>query len=320
MVRLMDSPSRSGSLKATLLVGIVLYVMLASLSTYSFSQGPNNRNVSVDTRVNITESLPTVLGVFIGDGFGNTSNITLNAGTYKTVYCNASIRDFNGGSTIGNVSATFFRNQTPINTTSPDDNNTHYTNTSCTGHSPAGFFRNFTCSFRVQYYANPGQWICNVTASDNYNFTGANGNASGHNVTNIDALLALNVTTLIDYGDMAVGDISDPQQANVTNIGNININVSVKGYGLNISDGLAMVCEQGNISIQYEKYNVSDGGSVPGAYVNLSSTLTQIPRLTITQQQLDDTQTVNSTYWLLVVPPNPFGVCNGTVVFQAESS
>jgi len=316
-----DPSHRSGSVKAALLLGIVLYLALASLSTYSFSQGPNNRNVSVDTRVNITQSLPTVLGVFISDGFGNVTNMTLNAGTFKTIYCNASIQDFNGGATILNVSSTFFRNTTGVNTSSPDDNNTHYTNASCTGAAPSGFFRNFTCGFRVQYHADPGRWICNVTAMDSYtNFTAGIGNQSNHNVTNINALLALNVTTLIDYGNLAVGDVSTPQQANVTNLGNMNINISVKGYGLNISDGLAMVCEQGNISIQYEKYNISDGGQVPTNYINLSNTLTQVPGFTILQQQNDSAQTYNTTYWLLVVPPNPFGICNGTVVFQAESS
>jgi len=217
------------------------------------------------------------------------------------------------------VSAAFFRNVTGVNTTSQDDNNTHYTNASCAGGTPSGFFRNFTCSFDVLYYANAGQWICNVTATDPYAFANASRNQSNYNVTSIDGLLALNVTALIDYGDLAVGDISSPEQANVTNFGNLDINVTVKGYGSTLDDGLSFTCEQGNISIEYEKHNLV-GGSDPSAYTNLSSTLTQVSGLTIPQQTNDSQQEINTTYWLLVVPPNPFGLCNGSVVFQAESS
>lgn len=304
-----------GLLKLLLLVGMLSYVIGASLLSYSFEQGPNNRNVSVDTRVNITNSLPEVLSVFIN---GGDQNLTLNAGTYLTVECNASIRDYNGGATIENVSATFFANTTSTWNAS-NDNNTHYTNSSCSGDSPSGYDRNFTCTFRVQYHADVGFWACNVTATDNYAFLSVSPNASLTNYTFIDPLLALNVTTLIDYGDLAVGDTSSEQEANVTNIGNQNINVSVQGYGLNFSDGLAFVCEVGNISVQHEKYNLI-GGVDLSLYTNLTSSLVQIGGLTIPQQTNDSQQNINTTYWILYVPPNPFGVCNGTVVFQAESA
>lgn len=311
--------TRTGSLKAAMLVGLALYLVLSSLSTYSWSAGPNYRNVSVDTRVNITNALPEVLGVFVSDGFGNITNITLNAGSTKMVYCNVTVRDYDNIGEV-NVSATFYKNETGINDTTPDDNNTHYTNLTCGAGSPSGFERNYSCSFAVLYYANAGRWICNATAHDPYPFTNASANQSGMNVTNINGLLALNVTPLIDYGDMAVGDISSaPEQANVTNFGNLNINVSVKGYGRNISDGLAFVCDVGNISVQYEKYNAV-GGVDLSTYVNLSNTLTRIGGLMVPQQTNDSQQSINATYWMLQVPPNPFGLCNGTVIFQAETS
>ena len=38
------------------------------------------------------------------------------------------------------------------------------------------------------------------------------------------------------------------------------------------------------------------------------------------QQTNDAVPVINTTYWVLYVPPNPFGRCNGTVVFQAEAA
>jgi hypothetical protein len=303
------------SWKVLLLVGALLYVAGSALFTYSYSVGPNYRNVSVDTTVNITNARPTVLSVIIQSG---ATNLTLNAGTFLNVTCNATVQDFNGGNTITNVSAMFFDN---VSSTSADadDNNTHYSNTNCTLGNFDNYTRNVSCNFLVQYYANASMWTCNVTATDPYVFGNASRLGSGFNYTHIDALLALNVTPLIDYGDLAVGDLSLAQQANITNFGNRNINISVRGYAVNSTYNLAMICDVGNISIEHEKFNLI-GGSDLAQYTNLSNSSQLIPGLTVAQQTNDAQQVINTSYWVLYVPPNPFGRCNGTVVFQAEAS
>jgi hypothetical protein len=158
-----------------------------------------------------------------------------------------------------------------------------------------------------------------VTATDPFNYTNATRAQSNYNTTHIDGLFALNVsTTLIDYGNLAVGDQSASQNVNISNLGNYNINVSVYGYGNVSTDGLAMYCQIGNIPISNEKYNLIGGASL-AAYTNLSNVSTQIAGLTVRQQR-NQTVSKNQTYWILYVPPNPFGRCNGSVVFQAESS
>jgi len=301
------------SIKLILLLGIIAYTFGAALFTYSFSQGPNNRNVSVDVTVNITDSLPEVLTVIIQDA---ATNITLNAGTYINVTCNGTIQDYNGGSSINNVSATFFHNVSPTNTSTPDDNNTHYTNSNCTYGSYDIYTRNVSCSFLVEYYANVGFWVCNLTVTDPYNFTTISRLRSNTNRTHLDELMALNVTTLIDYGNMAVGDTSTPQEANITNLGNMGINISVRGYGNASSDNLALYCEVGNITIENEKFNFIGGVDLT-TYKNLSAS-NQDMNVTLQQQFNDSEQVMNTSYWLLYVPPNPFGRCNGTIVFQAE--
>jgi hypothetical protein len=308
------------NLKAVLLLGVLMYVALSALFTYSFEQGPNNRNVSVDTKLNITNAPPTVLAVVIQNG---STNITLNAGSQRNITCFATIRDFNGGNTIENVTARFFHSTALWNST--DDNNTHYTNAS--GFATSGcalgpfdtYTRNVTCGFTLQYHANVGFWTCNVTAVDPYSFGNASRNNSLANTTYIDPLLALNVTTLIDYGDLATGDVSAAQQANVTNLGNLNINLSVRGYGNVSGDNLSFLCEVSNISIEYEKYNLI-GGQDLATYTNLSGIATRVGGLTIAQQTNDSQRVLNSTYWVVQIPPGPFGRCNGTVVFQAEYS
>jgi hypothetical protein len=305
------------SLKLLLLAGVIAYALGTAFLAYSWSPGPNYRNVTVDTTVNITNALPLVLSVVIENG---ETNLTLNAGSTRSIVCNATIQDWDGWADIVNVTATLFYNETS-NTSSSDSNASHYTNASCElAVSGSGFLRNATCGFSaVQYYANNGLWICNVTVTDPYtgwNLSVVNPQHSLFNRTNIDALLALNVTTLIDYGNLAVGDTSQPQQANVTNLGNRNINVSVFGYGNVSDDGLAMVCDVGNISIREEKFNLIGGGDVT-QYTNLSNTRSNITGLTV-GRQFDPNLVINTTYWVLYVPPNPFGRCNGTVVFQAE--
>lgn len=301
-------------MRLLLIVVFVAYIAGSAFFAYSFTIGPNYRNISVDTTVNITNAPPSVLSVVIESG---ATNITLNAGTYRNVTCNATIRDYNGGSTITNVSATFFH--TTVTFAAADDNNSHYTHTGCTLGAFDTFTRNITCNFLVQYHANASFWTCNVTATDPFNFANASRAWSNTNTTFIDALLALNVTPLIDYGNLAVGDVSTPQQANVTNLGNQNINVSVRGYGNVSTDNLAMYCDIGNISIEYENYNLI-GGTDLTVYTNLTNTSVLINNLTILHQTNDSQRVINTTYWTLEIPNTAFGRCNGTVVFQAESS
>lgn len=315
--------SKEGVLKGASAVTITSLIMLFSLIllynaffSFSYSHDTNYRNVSVDTRVNITEAKPEILSVNVEDP------ITLNAGSTVVVWCNSTIRDWNGYDTITNVTGVLY-DANNASYGDSDDNNNHYTNLSCSQISNDGnYTANFTCNYTIYYYSNPGSnWTCNVTVTDNYPFNASVNGSTDYlsNTTTINQLLALNVTPLIDYGNMAVGDTSSPVEANVTNFGNSNINISVKGYGATENDGLAFVCAIGNITVENEKYDLNQSALFTD-YVNLSGTFTQIVNITLPQQTNDSQQVINNTYWRLYVPPNPFGQCNGTVVFQAETA
>ncbi len=296
-----------------MLAGLALALLLALLSynalfSFGYSVGPNYRNVSIDTRVNITNAAPEILLVSLPTA------VTLSAGASTAVECNVSARDWNGYGDINVTNATLYHSSS--SSTAADDNNTHYTDPNCTRTAQNGAYANYTCSFPVEYYALNGTWTCNATVTDNSSF-----NDSSSNTTTVNQLLALNVTSLIDYGNMAVGDTTATGvEANVTNFGNQNINISVKGYGSAEADGLAFVCQVGNITIDNERFSLNQTGIFTVDYTSLGAAFQQIPALTMLQQTNDSQQVVNSTYWKLYVPPNPFGQCNGTVVFQAEAS
>ena len=291
----------------------MLFLTLKGALVTSWGPSSNYENVSVRTTVNVTNALPEILNITCN----NEANITLNAGTTFALTCLVEIRDFSGGNTINSTNVTFYYY---LNESSDsDDNNTHYTNSSCTENSTNGYFANWTCVFDVLYYANNGTWEANITVKDDYNLT-----ANDYTNATIDSLYALNVTNPIDFGNMFVGETKDPPiGANITNFGNMDINVSLYGFGGDdevTGAGVAMICEVLNITLPNERYTTNaseayaDMTSITGAAVTISE-------LTIPQQTNDSQQEINGTYWMLYVneSTNPYGECNGTVIFAAES-
>ena len=291
---------------------ILLFIIIKTGPVLSWGPGNNYRNYSVRTTVNVTNAYPEILNVSCGG-----VAITLNAGTTKTINCTVQIRDYNGGGDINYVNATFYYF---LNASSdPLNNNTNYANASCTNITANGYYTNWSCSFDAWYYALNGTWKANVTANDTYS---AKDNDYGN--FSIAALLALNATPIIDFGDMAVTDTSATSvQANVTNFGNVPINVSVYGFGGDTEltgAGTAMLCQIRNISLPNERYSL-DSGAVYADMTPITGALVPIPALTVQKQTLPGTYIINSTYWTLHVnlTTNPFGECNGTVVFAAIS-
>jgi hypothetical protein len=303
--------------KVFLAIFIVLlfFFFFRGLPVTSWGPGTNNRNYSVQTKANVTNAYPEVLNITCNGG----ANITLTAGADKLVSCIVQARDYSGWNDINYINATFYYS---LNLSSdPDDNNTHYTNTSCSQTSNDGLYLiNWTCSFNVWYYALNGTWKVNATANDSYGGTG-----NGYNNASISALLALNVTNLIDYGNLVVSETSAAAvPANVTNLGNVPLNVTVYGYGDDnetLYAGLAMVCQQRNITLSNERYDLSSATAYD-SMTRLTGSPATIAGLRIEKQTNPSAYMVNSTYWRLHVnsTTNPFGLCNGTVVFGASLS
>jgi hypothetical protein len=288
-----------------IIITLALLTLIVILLPNAESQY-NYEYKNVTSRVNVTNAYPTILEVIVDQ------DITLNAGGYKTVMCNATIQDWNGWDDIDTVNATLFHNTSTHE--SIDNGNTHYTNGSClyTGND-GEYISYYDCTFDVIHYANSGNWICNVTAKDFYGFTD-----DLYNTTTINELYALNVTDIIDYGDLAVTDTSLEISANITNFGNVDINVSVLGYGAVEGDGYGLMCERGgNIGVEHQRFSSittlwEDKRPLAATNQDMGLTILQATDLTA--------PTTWQTFWQLYVPPNPQGECTGTLRFTATTS
>jgi hypothetical protein len=294
-------------------VGITL---IANISNAENIPGANYRNVTVPTRVTITNANPEILSVEVyQETNASANNVTLSAGSIRNITCNATIRDWNGYVDVTNVNATLW----DVSTSSrfaADDNNSHYSADCTNSGNGLNYTVNYLCIFPVYYYANNGTWNCSVMATDTFNKTGNNSNT-----TYLYPLYAINVTDGIDYGNVAVDDDSLSKAANVTNFGNMAINVSVEGYGVTKGDGLAMNCSiNGNISVEYERFSTIDTGNWADKIALSSGSAQAISNLTISKQTVPSALMTNTTYWQLRIPPNPAGNCTGFVIFQAEVS
>jgi hypothetical protein len=240
----------------------------------------------------------------------------LSAGAYTSIECNSSFNFSIGGGNITGVSAQFF--VTGLGEGSSVDNSTHYVNSSCAPISVAGYYANFSCVFRVAYWALNGSWTCNATATTNAE---VNGSKSFAGV--VDPLFAFDMSSLwVDYGNLSVGETSIEKSLSLQNVGNQNLSMDSYGFGgfvEGIGTGYSFLCPNWNITIGNERYSQSSGvswsamtplTSVPGTDLGL-----------VVPKQINETNVTRSLYWLLYVEPTaqaaPKGVtCNGTINFD----
>jgi hypothetical protein len=281
-----------------------------------------------DAFANLTlNSKPNVTLVIVDDSLAVPLNeIDLTPATTRGVTCNATIRDLDGELGILSARAVFYDSVHSFQDES-DDNNEHYTNNTCIIDLSYGdaYEALATCLFDVWYYANNATWNCNVTTADNFTKNG-----SGYDSTYINTLIAIDVPSVINFDIVNANTVSNQNITNVTNYGNVAINLTLDGYGAYDGDGRAMNCTLGaikNISIEYEKYNLtaSTTGSLTLAqleqnYLNLTDTPT-VKKLNLNQRQNDAlNEAWNATYWRIYVPTGVAGTCSGIINFAATQS
>jgi len=301
----------------------IFFMLIFSVLLPSFGRvlaGVGENNVTVQTLLEVGNVYPEILSVVINDG--QAIDLVPNGTANVSVF--AVIRDYNGENDIELANATFFDNT--VGYGNSDDNNNHYTNASCaldTGYGD-GFEVGANCSFTVWYYANNETWNATVEVTDNRSWTDIESNTTTMNV-----LLAFVLPDTINYGQVNATEVSLQRIANVTNAGNVLVNLSLSGYAYTVGDGWAMNCSVGNvqnISIGYEQYNLTDSNTsvlTLAEYDLIHKNLTSDPvvngfdlfqRQNDTVQYVDDT---NSTYWRIYVPIGVAGNCTGNIVFGA---
>jgi len=292
----------------------------------------NPHNLSVtgagfDVMGNLTlNSPPNVSSIIVDDSaeppIFPENEIDLVAASARTVNCKAVVNELDGDS-LQNATAEFFHSSSFYGDS--DDNNYHYTNNSCFINSSYGgeSQSEIVCSFEVEYYATSGNWGCFLIAEDNLSTAG-----NGSDYSFINSLLSVGAVSIVDFGIIGVGGVSLEKAINVTNYGNVQINLSLSGYAISEGDGFAMNCSLGeNILVNYEKYNVTD--SNPGSldlsnFENLYVNLTNSPitrEFNLNYRQIDGSNdAIHETYWRIYVPTGAGGIggtCQGNIVLGA---
>lgn len=322
-------------MKHTLRISLLFLEIALIFTLFSFGIFPKamavvgNPDALVISWLDVGNVYPEILNITINDD----NPITLIPNATKIVSCVAILRDYNGDADIVGVNASFY-DSVVSSASAPDDNNDHYTNSSCEINADTGGFKGYTddpyysianCTFLVEYYANAEDWVCNVTVNDTMHWTDTKWDTQ-----TISPLLALGVPDLINYSEVNATEVSNEQLANVTNYGNIQINLSLSGYGDTPGDGYSMICTLGNIGtidIEHEKYNltVSNTSTLSQAQVNALysnlTTATVIRRYELASRTDDlSNDAISSSYWRMYVPKGVAGTCNGTIIFGATQA
>lgn len=278
-----------------------------------------------DIAQNLTLNTPfTITSTLVDDDISNPPNEIDLTTSNRSVNCEAIVNDLDNDSMILATGQFFDLSKSYYGDS--DDKNYHYTNSSCYINDSKGYSGDtwVFCNFQVSYNANSSSWNCTITIEDN-NSRYKNGSYN----TYINPFLAIDVDPIIDYGSVGPNVVSQEHYLNVSNYGNIKINLSVSGYGMYEGDGNAMNCSSGkNISVYFEKFNLTS--SNPGNliltefenyYVNLTEDFPVIIFNQDYRKNENYNEAVNKTYWRIYVPVGlRSGGCSGNVVFGARSA
>ncbi len=317
----------------------LLFIIISTFGGGVVGYGGSGGNVTVQSILKVGNVSPEVVNVTVND---YATSIDLTPNSTKNISCQALVRDWNGEGNITNVTSEFFISPGVYNggyAAGPNDNNYHYTNNSCYINDSFGTWHGMvddpyialaTCNYSIWYYAYPGTWNCTVFVDSIPKL-----NATGSNTTTINQLLAVGLPPSINFGTVNATYVSDENYTNVTNMGNVELNLSLYGYAQTLGDGYAMNCSvplstyHPKIPIGFEKYNLTV--SHPGGltltqfetnYTNLTSTYT-VRKFNLNFRENDaaqGTDDTNATYWRVYVPNGAAGTCTGNIVFGASTS
>ena len=297
---------------------LALFIVLFSFLPEGVFAGIGQNNVTVITNLTIGNVFPEMSNMSIEN---NATSMALIPNASRKTFCSGLATDYNGWNDVKYAFAVFYDN-TSSSYVGADDNNFHYTNSSCTITQDALYTDWVNCSFDVWYYANSGLWTCTILVNDTLRKPGY-----GSSTINMSSLLALGLPDIIYYGEVNATEVSAENVTNVTNYGNVKINLSLSGYGFKTNDGNAMNCTIGavkNISIGFEKYNLTS--TTPGVlnytqfnatYINLTSAPV-VKTYNLNYRQNDTfNEAINTTYWRIYVPLGVGGTCQGNIIFGA---
>ena len=276
----------------------------------------SNTPVLEEIRVDYTSNAaPTVSDVSLNGG----SSITLSENTTKSVSATGTVSDTNGYANITSVIGKIYRSG--VGSDCSADNNNCYSAASCATSSCASNDCVATCSYNVQFYADPTDtgtystaqgwntqtWVAWIKAIDASNASSSATNSS--QTVDINTLPAVTVTNSITY------DSLNPDQ-NMTNLtkevtatttGNVPIDLQIKGD--NMTYGAT-----GTIAIANQRYATS---SVLWASGNIASSTYQNFEVDLGKPTSHPSTSTDIVYWGWAVPSGtPVGTYAGTDYFN----
>ena len=299
----------------------VLVLLLLSLGTIFMIMAPSTLVVfGVDTintsvRVNFSNQVPWVTNVMIDDSIlVPAGEIDLVPDSFVNVWCNGTVHDPNGAGDIARANATLYHQS--VQSTSSQFNSTRYFDSSCYNHSQDATSISFMCNFSIMYYAWNGTWFCNMTGIDQAGRTAYNDSS-----TYINSLYALDVPGIIDYGNMQVNTNSSSElPKNVTNVGNMVLDLDLYGFARVLDDGYAMNCTGGGaIPIGNQFFDTNTSNNFIYQKTNLSGLQAAPNQVDVDVDVRNDSvgnDYTGYTDWKIYVPFGASGWCNGTVVFS----
>jgi hypothetical protein len=280
------------------------YSLIQKYNNWSINCTDISGNKASSGRLNLTRNdRPYFSSIAIG------TPINLNAGSNKTVFCNGTVIDEDSYQDIYNINATLRLDG--INTADPLNRSNHYLNSSCSLFNGLGNSIDFRCSFELEYYAYNGTWQCNASAVDAVNAT----NTSKADFT-VNQLLAFGISPeLIDYGNLQIMQIS-PQDIvlNVTNYGNVDLDMNLSAYALVQGDGLALDCIEGTIPYGYERFDFLSGSYLAMIPISADSAAD----MNLTRNIYGTSASMKQVFWKIQIPFGVSGKCNGKVLFSAK--
>jgi len=256
----------------------------------------------------ISNAAPSVGTTTLFNQAGADAAITLTAGATVTVFCNTTLTDTNGYEDLDNATATLYHSSSSSG--AADDENVHYTNSSCSiGTNTSTTVAPATCYFTLDYMTTNGTWTCNVTTND------GTATASATDTNTVNTLAALDVSeSTLNFGTMSLG--ANSTSANTTtiqNLGNIIIDAQVNGSTYSCTTA-------GTIPVGNTRYNVTNG-NYDALLKVLTTTATTQSALDLGVRGVATADGTNSTkvdYWGILIPSTGIGgTCTNTLTVAA---
>ncbi|MBR9693102.1 hypothetical protein GOV07_04200 [Candidatus Woesearchaeota archaeon] len=239
------------------------------------------------------------------------SSTNIMLGGNVIVWCNATITDLQGASTITMVESYFHRADWDYS--DADTPSSHHTG-NCSSTPVDADTVDYACNFTLPYYARSMNWTCTYRVVDELGYE-----SFGINNSFVEPLYAFNLTPqFIAYGLINPGNISGERSVTVTNLGNAELDMALDGYAQVNGDGLALVCDVGNTSIEDERYAISSGLSW-SVMTQLSDVAIQADEFNLPPRN-ESFDGEKDIYWRVRLGVPQKGNCTGFVTFTGVQS